>query len=483
MNVHLDYDNTKRKGIITSDILQVIREYFSVENPAARFHRGPSFGYRPPDRLYAITPQGRFEPLLAWEILDYLKATCSHVPVEITTELQKIINPPPLGEAGIVKLSLKLRDYQEGSLIEAINKRCGVIVLPTSAGKTLVMASLIQTIRGVFDSSFRTLLVVPNIQLVTQSYKDFISYGLKKDEITRWTGDNVPNNSARIIIANTQILMSKIQDMELLKYVNLLIVDEAHGIKAGNKINKVLKQIPAKFRFGFTGTMPESKIDKWNVISQLGPVIYQKKSVDLREQKHITEVKAVGIKITYKNPPIFTKANINNPTEAYEEEITYLQTQPFRNSVIKDISSKMDKNCLILVDRIPHGEFLLDHLKDIKDKQVFFVRGSMEMEEREMIRQLMETNNNVICIAISKIFSTGINIRNLHYVFFASIGKAKTKIIQSIGRILRLHASKDMAIIFDIGDDLIYGNKHFDERQAIYKSEQIPFTLKQITEP
>ena len=95
----------------------------------------------------------------------------------------------------------------------------------------------------------------------------------------------------------------------------------------------------------------------------------------------------------------------------------------------------------------------------------------------------MESNDNVVCVAISKIFSTGVNIRNLHYIVFASIGKAKIKIIQSIGRSLRLHTSKKQATIFDIGDDMRYGNSHLFERISLYDSESIPHSTKIIKEP
>ncbi len=94
----------------------------------------------------------------------------------------------------------------------------------------------------------------------------------------------------------------------------------------------------------------------------------------------------------------------------------------------------------------------------------------------------METNDDVICVANSKIFSTGINIKNLHYIIFAAIGKAKIKIIQSIGRSLRLHANKKTATIFDISDNLHYSKQHLLERLTLYKNEKINFSFKEIPE-
>jgi superfamily II DNA or RNA helicase len=163
-----------------------------------------------------------------------------------------------------------------------------------------------------------------------------------------------------------------------------------------------------------------------------------------------------------------------------------LQTHSFRTEIIYKVVNSLDTNTLILVDRIAHGEYLQEQLK-LKlrgtDKQVYFIQGSLEVEEREKIRQMMEENNNIVCIAISKIFSTGISIKNLHNVIFAAIGKARIKIIQSIGRTLRLHHTKEVATIFDIADTcLTYGFKHYVERKRLYELEKIPITSTMLVE-
>ena len=201
----------------------------------------------------------------------------------------------------------------------------------------------------------------------------------------------------------------------------------------------------------------------------------------MRQQNYITNVKVVVLKITYNDAP-YIQVDYNNPTAAYEQENTYLHNNVYRNNIIKTIVHQLNKNTLILVDRIAHGEILLETLKGLKGKDVYFISGEVELEDRERIRALMEVQDNIICVAISKIFSTGVNIKNLHYIFFASIGKAKIKIIQSIGRSLRLHASKKQATIFDIGDNLKYGNKHLQERLMLYTEEKIPYITKEINQ-
>ena len=133
-----------------------------------------------------------------------------------------------------------------------------------------------------------------------------------------------------------------------------------------------------------------------------------------------------------------------------------------------------------MVDRIDHGDILINNLKKLTTKQCYYIRGSTEIEERENIRKIMNEKNDTIVVAISKIFSTGINIPNLHNIIFASAGKAKIKIMQSIGRALRLHPTKIKANIFDIADNTKYGKIHLKERIKLYNLEKFIYEEKKI---
>ena len=123
----------------------------------------------------------------------------------------------------------------------------------------------------------------------------------------------------------------------------------------------------------------------------------------------------------------------------------------------------------ILLNNIDHGQHLYDILSEnLKHKQVFFIRGEVEVEERDKVKEIMENNNNVVCIAISSIFSTGVNIKNLHMILFAAGGKSFIRTVQSIGRGLRLNENKDELVIIDIADKLEYGIEHSNKRKEIY---------------
>lgn len=261
-------------------------------------------------------------------------------------------------------------------------------------------------------------------------------------------------------------------------YANNILVSNCHRLRKGNKVNDILKKIKTPYRFGFTGTMPEELLDQWNIIGKIGPVIYEKNSYDLRQDNYISNASIQIIKLIHKNDP--PKLDSGN---AYREELEYLSTSKFRNELIAKLAQGLKQNTLIMVDYIQHGELLFDIVKKMMpEKQVFFIRGEVEVEERDKVRQLMETNSDVVVVAISKIFSTGINIKNLHYIVFACGGKAKIKIVQSIGRGLRLHKDKTKLIIFDIADDLRYSAAHALKRQALYEKEHIPFAIKEIEE-
>ena len=453
-----------------SVILNRLREYFSAPNPAYR--RNSKFSQ---PRLYAITPSGKFESGLLDNLLANIQA--NQILFDVDEEVLKnhkngFVSPK------LKKFELVYRDHQEKSIVKSLESGKGVVIIPTAGGKTLIMAGLIESLReNLNDKDALTLVMVPTIQLVEQTCSDFISYGMEK--VTKWSGSNKPDVNATTIVAGTQILMSDNTDLSILDDVKILMIDECHGLKKDNEINKILKFIKTNFKFGFTGTMPSTKIDEWNIIGKLGPIVYQEKTEDLRNKKYISNFKIVILNVIHKNIPTFS-LNFSKPAEAYQNEMDFLLKSDRRNEIICKLADKLSNNTIIMVDRIDHGINIVDILSKITKKQFYFIRGSTEIEEREQIRELMNVKNDVIVVAISKIFSTGINIPNLHNIIFASAGKAKIKIMQSIGRALRLHPTKTMANIFDISDNTKYGKSHVKERKKLYESEKFNYEEKNI---
>ena len=131
---------------------------------------------------------------------------------------------------------------------------------------------------------------------------------------------------------------------------------------------------------------------------------------------------------------------------------------------------------LILVDRLEYGSRLLQKFHKFNEKSSWFVSGEMPVEDRRKIMDIMERENNVVCTAMSSIFSTGINIKNIHYIIFTFGGKSFIRTIQSVGRGLRLHESKIKLALFDLYDNMKYSMEHVEERKQFYTEEQIPWT-------
>jgi len=467
--IEITYENKKNKAVLSGDYFDEIREKFSVENKAAFFIK--KYNRFIPTRKYAITPSGRFDPGLVEEIKKFLINKNYAGTLNISKELQQIINPSYSIPSNFTnhKLSLELRDYQEEIVNICLKKGRGTVVLATAGGKTLTMANLLSNIFLLKNKKIKCLIIVPDRGLVEQTYNDFISYDVPFT-ISKWTGDDEPNFNTNIFIANLGILQSEKSDLSPILDVDILIIDEVHKLRKDNKINKLLGLIKTPSKYGFTGTMPEELEDQWNIIGKIGPIIYEKNSFELRVESYISNVIVNILKIFYKTSP--SKLTTNNPTDKYRNELNFLIDNSYRNSIIKKISDSLSKNVLIMVDFIRHGQELFDILKNDK-KKVYFIRGEVEVEEREKIRNLLEKHDNIIVVAISKIFSTGVNIKNLHYLIFAGGGKAKIRLVQSIGRGLRLHINKSKLIIFDIADQLYYGIQHMQKRTKIYEKEKI----------
>jgi superfamily II DNA or RNA helicase len=244
----------------------------------------------------------------------------------------------------------------------------------------------------------------------------------------------------------------------------------------------LIEKIKTPNNFGFTGTLQEDNLDKWNVLGKIGPVLITKSSHELREEKFLTNVSVKIIKLDYINKPVRVKGSID-PTENYRNELQFLSYNTFRNKVIQTSCNNFKNNVLILLNNIDHGQHLYDLLSfNLKDKQVFFIRGEVEVEERDKVKEIMENHNNVVCIAISSIFSTGVNIKNLHMILFAAGGKSFIRTVQSIGRGLRLNENKDELVILDIADRLEYGTEHSNKRKEIYNNEKIMYSEYTINE-
>jgi superfamily II DNA or RNA helicase len=472
--VTIDYTINTRLGKIVCEnyILEAIRNNFSQEKKGVHFIK--KVNKHIPSREYMITPGGQFKIGLAGIIISYIRHELG-----LNIEFTDKFTAATFGKYGYKPIEYKtfpLRDYQRDIVNCCLNTNNGVVVLGTGGGKTLTMCTLLETIykNSEDPNTFKCLIIVPDLGLVTQTYNDFKEYGCTFS-IQKWTGGAELTMESNVIICNMQILLRRFKKEEWLKFVDLLLVDEVHRVTA-TELQSVVSKIKTQNRFGFTGTLPIDKIDYWTILGIIGPLIYEKRSKELRDEKYLTNVECKIIRIQYTNGVGKLIAD-----ESYNTELEFIQENEFRNKVVRKICTNIRNNILVMVNRIEHGLAIENILRDC-GKQVFFIRGSVEVETREAIKKIIEEHNDVVCVAISKIFSTGINIKNLHHIIFCAGGKAFIQIVQSIGRGLRLHPSKSKLTIFDIADDLKHGTNHYEERKKIYDLEQIKFTETNVIE-
>lgn len=345
----------------------------------------------------------------------------------------------------------------------------------TGAGKTFTISSIIHNLFSQKNIN-RVLIIVPDNGLVTQFYDELVNvYKLNRKISKFYDKFNTINEESEIIIANRPLLLSRFAQYEKFWRTGFdcLIVDEAHSIKRDNKISKCIEKIVTKYRFGFTGTLAENTEDRIKNLGLLGPVRYEKTSKQLRDEGVLSNVTVRKANLIYPEP--HDKMN-------YREEVEHLYNNEYRNKFLNDLCSKLDKNILLLVNRLEQGHNLLNYFNNnIKNKKIYFIRGEVDTDTRDEIKKLMEQEDNILCIAITKIFSTGINIKNLHNIILASGGKSSVTVVQSIGRGLRLHPSKKELNIFDICDKgFKYSTEHANKRLTIYETEKIKVTETDI---
>lgn len=265
---------------------------------------------------------------------------------------------------------------------------------------------------------------------------------------------------------------------------NDLIVSNCHYADAASLKGIMEKCVNVKYRFGFTGTLKDSKTNQLVLTGMFGPVYVASTTKDLMDRKILTPIEIRPIVFKHSDEEvrrIKQEYRKKNKKFDYQAEFEYIIGNEKRNDTIAKLALALEGNTLILFDRVDtHGKLMYNVLCGMLDEnKVHFIHGGVDANDREEVRKIMEQNVGVVCVASSRIFSTGVNIRNLHNVILSSLGKSKITIIQSIGRALRLHDSKMSAKLIDLSDDLRGGNKtpnyslrHLEERLELYRREE-----------
>jgi superfamily II DNA or RNA helicase len=372
-------------------------------------------------------------------------------------------------------------DYQYIGAFHALKYSRATLLSPTASGKSLIVYMMSRYFQDNNDK--KTLIVVPTTSLVAQLYSDFDDYASETD----WTSEE---NCHQIYqgqkkVTNKDIVISTWQSIykNQAKYFmqfDAVIVDECHQLKA-NSLTGILEKCQAKYKIGLTGTLDDAQAHELVIQGLLGPKKVLATTKELMEDGQVTDLNINILNLNYNEQD---KKEVRTNHKKYQDEVNYIINHKKRNNFICNMANNFKDNTLVLFLKIDHGKELkkiLDEMVKKTGKQVYLVYGDIKTDERERIRKLTEKSNDVIIVASYGTFSTGINIKNLHNIILASPTKSKIRVLQSIGRILRLYKNKFKAELYDIVDDFShksyrnYAVKHFAKRFSYYSKEKFDY--------
>lgn len=368
------------------------------------------------------------------------------------------------------------RDYQSKSILKCLRSHRRTLLSPTSSGKSLMIYIISQ-----WYKQHKGLIIVPTIGLVTQMESDFRDYGYTGTIHTSIGGLSKANNiDADIVITTWQSLNNGKSKMPKQWYQQFGYVfgDEAHGCKATSLIQILSSLENCKYRFGTTGTLDGNPLNEATIEGLFGPKYRAISTRELMDQGYVAKLKIKCIILKY---PDQVAKDLRG--KSYDEEIKFLISCPARNKFIKNLTTNLTGNKLVFFRILDHGKALYDLISTDSPHNVFYIDGGVKGEDRERIRHAIEDEHNATLIASLGTTSTGVSINKLHHMIAASPSKSKIKVLQSIGRMLRMHETKEEAILYDIVDDLSYKShknytlNHFAERSKIYDLEKFDYSI------
>lgn len=373
----------------------------------------------------------------------------------------------------------EVRDYQLSSFINAVRRKRALFVSPTASGKSLIIFML-----AAYLIQHKVLVIVPTIGLVHQMASDFVSYGCPEDLIYKIYGGQEKSTNAFITITTWQSIYQ--QPNTWFKQYGVVVGDEAHQFKAKSLVDIMENMTSCQYRFGFTGTLDGTQTNKLVLEGLFGPAEQVTTTAELMSANKVAQLNIKSIVLSHDDATRQMFANTKNKL-LYKDEIRFLVKSKARNKFLINLVSSLKNNTLLLFNFIEHGKLLFDAIKDANpNRQVFLVYGMVEGEEREAVRKYAEENTDVIIVASYKTFSTGINIPSLENVVFGSPSKSRVRVLQSIGRALRLNDQKLSAKLYDVADDISWKSyknisiRHFAERIQMYNQEKFEYNIYTI---
>jgi superfamily II DNA or RNA helicase len=369
----------------------------------------------------------------------------------------------PVGGTPIV-----LRDYQVDIINNFLVNPQSMQEIATGAGKTLITAALSSKV----EQYGRSIVIVPNKSLVTQTEEDYVNMGLDvgvfygdrkefghKHTICTW-------QSLNILLKNTKNAVAPITIGEFIEDVVCVMVDEVHMAKADalkTLLTGPMSTIP--IRWGLTGTIPKEDFEFMSLLVSLGEVVGRKSASELQEQGVLANCEVNVVQLV-------DHGDYGN----YQSELKYLLTNEKRLDYLSTLIGKIgeDGNSLVLVDRVESGKELV---KRLGDKAVFISGATKVNDRKEHYDEIADVDNKII-VATYGVAAVGLNIPRIFNLVLVEPGKSFVRVIQSIGRGIRKAQDKDFVKIWDITSTCKYAKRHLTKRKHFYKEANYPFVIE-----
>lgn len=402
--------------------------------------------------------------------------------LECVKTLAKDLNLSAHGE------SIYPHDHQLEAILYGLNMERVLLLSPTGSGKSLILYILTRYLLDYIPKEKKILLIVPTVSLVSQMHSDFKDYSTNN----KWNCDKHIHNiyGGQSNETNKRIIISTWQSIYKLPtsyfdQFNVVFGDECHLYKSKSLTGILSKLKNCPFKIGTTGTLDGTLTHKLVLEGLFGKVHNVTTTKELMDKNLLSSLKINCLLLEHSEE---NKKKLAR--KKYAEEVDWLVQCEERNNFIVDLALTLKGNTLVLFQFVEkHGKVLYDKLLDKAEskRKIFFISGSTEKEEREQIRKIMEQESDAIIVASYGTCSTGVSIRKLHNIVFSSSSKSRVRVLQSIGRQLRVSEQKEVAKLYDIADDLSWKSyknhtlRHFHERVKIYESEN--FEYKKILIP
>ena len=469
------------------NIQREISEFFTFYVPGYKFM--PAFRNRMWDGKIRLFSQKTKE--IYFGLYPYIKAFCEergyHIVAGKNVDVENKVDKEIVKKfSNGLGQKFEARDYQIDAIYHSLKFNRTLLLSPTASGKSFVIYALIRYYSHLIKDrkNNRCLLIVPTTSLVEQLYSDFKSYGWDVKKYCHRLYSGYSNETDKKVLISTWQSLYKLPK-KYFEQFGAVFGDEAHLFKSKSLTEIMTKLEDCKYRIGLTGTLDGTQTHKLvleGLFGAVNKVTSTKKLMDKKQLSNLT-IRCLILKHTEENSKMVSKGK-------YQDEVDYLVSSESRNNFLRNLAIKMKGNTLVLFQLVEkHGKKLYEIIKEKADdnRKVFYIFGGVEADEREAIRGITEKEKDAIIVASYGTFSTGVNIRNLHNIIFASSSKSRIRNLQSIGRGLRLGDNKTSATLYDIADDLTYKSKenftlkHFQERVSVYTQEEFDYEIHNVS--